>query len=214
MNLSRLFTAALFMLAAAPMGSTAAEKEDPDKPSTDPKGVPIELKIINLQEDRFEVDTDGHPYSKFQQMLRDAELAGSPLRATSVEMALEIKNTGPAAIKIWVGGDVTLLNLSVKGTGARFAEAKLPKPKGVIPPVVVEIKAGKTHRIPLESLTYGFRNETKYAYITEGGMYELSATFRTGVFPAPAKCKNILQNGFGEVQLKSPTLHLRAVRQT
>jgi hypothetical protein len=212
MRLSSLFAAALIAFAAPPTSMGAAPNEKAAAPSTEPKDVPLELTIINLGRSAYEVHTNGDPPFKYQENIRKAELAGKPLRATPVAMALEIRNTGPTALKIWVGGDATLLTLDLQGNGARSAVANRPRPTGAVPPVVVEIPAGKSYRMPLKSLASGFRNEAAYAYITEGGLYSLSATFRTSVLPAPPNAKMEQKNGFGEIILKSAPLKIRAVK--
>jgi hypothetical protein len=187
---------------------------DPDKASTLPAGLPLELRIINSSLEAYEVDSRGDPFYKFQEKIKKAVEGGIRLYPTKVEMELEFKNTGTSAVQIWVGGDSTLLTLNLQGNGARTAEVKPTPSNKVIPPVVVKIPAGKSHRIPLTELAYGFRNESIYAYITETGQYHLSATFRTAISPAPKKPLRLFDKGFGEIQLKSAPIAFRVLRQS
>jgi hypothetical protein len=188
------------------------KKDDLTGPGTDPKGIPIELKIINSALEAYEVNSLGDPYFKYQENIRKAEKSGELLPSTHVEMELEITNKGTEAIQIWVSGDATLLALELKGNGAMTASAKFPPVTSFIPPEVVKIAPGKSHRIPLTDLCFGFRNKATHAYVTEPGVYRLSASFRTGVYPPPQKATKILQKGFGEVLLRAAPIDFRAVR--
>ena len=217
----RLFALALCLFAisssesapSAEPNKTPAEepKKAPVLPCTEPEGVPLELKIINLSSEPYDVHYYGDPLRVFREKIVQREKEGRPIEGFEVELALEIRNTGAEAIQVWVSGDDTLLTLDLKGVGARTAEKKLPPPTETIAPKAVTIPAGKTHRIPLTRLEYGFRNESNFAYVTQPGLYQLKATFRTGVSPAPKNVKKTLQKGFGEVLLKSAPLTFRAV---
>jgi hypothetical protein len=188
--------------------------DPPDKPSTEPRGVPLELRIINSSIEAYEIDPRGDPVYKFQEKIKKAEQSGLPLYPTRVEMELEFKNTGSDTIQVWVGGDPTLLTLKLEGNGAMTCEHKPPLSKKYIPPETVTIRPGKTHRIPLTQLSYGFRNDSTYAYISETGLYQLSATFRTAISPAPKKALRQFDKGFGEIILKAPSISFRVVRQS
>ena len=192
------FLAAVFV-ALAPF-ALAARDEKPVA-STEPKDVPLELKLVADQAD-WELDSRGDPSFKFQEKIRAGEKSGEPVSATRVNLELEIKNTGKQPLRIWVSGDATLLSLDLTGPGAMTAAAKLTPPTGVDPPHSVTLAPGKSYKIPLSSLAYGFRLSATHAYITETGDYQLSATFKTGVSPAPPNSKG-LTLGFGEVTLKS-----------
>lgn len=184
----------------------------PAETSNEPKGVPIELKIVNLAEEAHELDTRGDLVFQFQESIRRGEKNGQRISPSRVEMAMEIKNTGSTPIQIWVSGDTTLLTLNLEGNGAMTAETKPSPTKEVIAPETITIAAGKSHQIPLNQLAYGFRNQSNYAYITETGIYKLSATFRTGVSPSPKGANPTKQDKFGEVILKSAPLTFRVVR--
>ncbi len=185
-------------------------KDEKPAASTEPKGLPLELKIVSEQ-DAWELDTRGDPPFKFQQKIREGEKSGELLSATRVELQLEIRNTGTRSIRIWVGGDGTLLSFDLKGTGPMTCESRARLAPGVIPPQVITIPVGKSHKIPVTSLSHGFRNQTKYTYITEIGDYQLSATFKTAVSPAPSGTREV-SSGFGEVILKSAPIEFYVKR--
>jgi len=189
------------------------KKEAPAEPSTEPEGVPLELRIVRENKenkDPIEYHT-GDPDHMFRQKVVEAELKGNPLRGTFVELFMEIKNTGPKPLTVYVSGDVTLLTLDLQGKGAMTAEKKHAPLKDTIPPTAVTILPGKTYIMPLNTLDHGVRNEEKHAYIAKGGNYTLTATFKTGVSPAP-KGTRFLPKGFGEVILKSPPFKFLAVK--
>jgi len=208
MTTKRLFVAFALLTCAC---VTAADDPDPSKPSTEPKDVPLQLSVRNKAQEAYDLDTRGDPIFKYQDKIQASEKTGRYLPASRVEMELEIKNTGTGNLEIWVSGDATEWTYDLKGNGARSLVVKTDPPKGTIAPKAVVLKPGKSHMMPLDSLAYGFRNETKRAYLTEMGLYELAVTFRTGVWPAPTNSKQ-LPRGFGEVQLKSAPLKFRVVR--
>jgi hypothetical protein len=212
----RFFIAAVLVVVATSPFAPAGPKERPrvtlGESSTEPKGIPLELTIGCDSVEPLEVHTGGDPAHIYQENIEKGAKTGHPLTGSVVELFMEIKNTGREAITIWVSGDVTLLTLDLQGNGARKAEAKLPRPKNTIPPKAVTIQPGKSYQMPLFSLSHGFRNEEKHAYVTEGGTYILTATFKTGISPAPKQTTRPLQNGFGEVILKSGQYKFLAVR--
>ncbi len=203
--------ATLLCAAAASVAQADAKKEDPLGSSTEPKGVPLELRIVNAAKEAYECHTNGDPSHIFREKIRKAESNGYLLPAARVEMELEFKNTGATSIQIWVDGDATLLALDLKGFGAMTASVKSSPARSAVKPVSVTISPGKTHRIPLTDLACGVRKQETFAYLPEPEQYQLVAKFRTGVFPAPPKTKP-LEKGFGEVELKSAPLLFRAVR--
>ncbi len=71
----------------------------------------------------------------------------------------------------------------------------------------MEIAAGKTHTIPVKTLQSGFRGKAHWAYWTAAGEYELVATLRTAMTPAPKGAKDA-NDGFGAVTLTSGPLKL------
>jgi len=219
----RLFAATLCSFALLPSVVPCAEPKDapknepkdaPTGPSTDPKGVPLELKIIDQSPAAYDIHYYGDPLRVFRQKIVQREKEGRLIRPFSVDMVLEIKNTGGAPLEIWVSGDATLLTLDLKGNEAMTAKEKGPPAKDVVPPTVVKLAPGKAYQFPLTELRYGPRNQETNAYVTNPGIHELTATFITAVSPAPKNAKKILKNGFGEVILKSVPLKFRAMMPT
>lgn len=210
---TRLLAALALALGAPALSAPPPEapKDDPANPSTEPKGVRVELKLVNAALEAYDLNTRGDRPFEFQEKIREAIKTGALPFPTQVEMELEIKNTGTSSLKVWVAGDATVLKLDLQGNGAITVDRKLPPPRGVVPPTAVTIAPGKSHRIPLTQLAHGARNEAFYTYITETGLYHLSATFRTAVSPAPQGTKEV-KPGYGEVILKSAPISFRVIR--
>lgn len=186
-----------------------AEEEAP-KASTEPRDLPIELKIV-ADAATWELNSRGDPPFKFQENIRKGEKSGQLVSATSVELELEIKNKSNHSIRIWVDGDDTLLTFDLKGPGAMTAQARPSALGRAISPRSVTIQPGRSYRIPLTSLSDGLRLTSRHLYITEIGDYRLSATFKTGVSPAPLATRE-LSGGFGEVILKSAPIKFHVKR--
>ena len=210
----RVFLISAVVIVATALFAVAAPKEDSRDEkavaTTEPKGLPLELRIVS-EGANWQLDTRGEQPFKFQQMIREGEKSGALVPATRVELQLEIRNTGISEIRIWVGGDDTLLSLDLQGTGPMMVSSKVKPTPGVVPPVVVTIPAGKSHKIPLTSLAHGFRNQAKHTYITEIGDYQLSATYKTAVSPAPSGSRRLAAD-FGEVILKSAPIEFYVKR--
>jgi hypothetical protein len=201
------------LVLSIPARGRAEESTVGDRPSTTPKNLPIELKVVNRAADEYELNTSGDRVPKYQERIRLGESNGWLLAASQVDMELVITNTGPRPLQIWVGGDGTELGLELRGNGAMRAEDRSNSLGGpAAPPEVVSIAPGKSHSVPLTSLNFGPRDRVKRAYITETGVYRLSATLRTAVSPAPKGSVPVKGTKFGEVQLHSAPITFRVVR--
>lgn len=209
-----LIAVAFLMTVGMPSTSAPMEenKDDVLKPSTEPKNLPLELKIINNALEAYDVDARGDPFYKFQENIRKRERSGTLLFATQVEMELEIKNTGIAPIQILISSESTQLVLDLTGNGAMTAHATSATSRDPVVPQPVTINPGKSYKMALTSLASTFRNQTTHCYVTEAGLYQLSVKLRTGIFPPPKNATHMLQNGFGEVLLKSAPIEFRAIR--
>ena len=128
-------------------------------------------------------------------------------RPPAVDLAVEIKNTSDKPVKVWAKGDPVVLTLTLKGKGAVNIDPPLAFTQEFRIPEAVEIAPGKTHTIPVKSLTSGFRGRRTTRYWTEPGEYELVATLKTGVSPAPKGAKEGM-DGFGLVTLTSAPFKL------
>lgn len=210
----RVLPLAVILLAATalPGADVPNEKlrDEKSAASTLPQGLPLELRIINEQSS-WELDSRGDRPAQFQEKIREGQKSGALVSATRVELQLEIRNTGTIDVRIWVSGDDTLLTLDLQGTGPMTADSKTRPDSRVIPPVAVTIPAGKSHTIALTSLAHGFRNQAKNTYITEIGDYQLTATFKTAVSPAPKGSRRLAAD-FGEVILKSAPIEFYVKR--
>jgi hypothetical protein len=176
-----------------------------DKPKADPEGTPLELTITGKTA-KYTLDTGGMTAAEYKKMIEGAAKGkgfGKPPATPAVDLVVEIKNTSDKPVNVWVKGDTVTLTLELKGKGAVNAPYRGPVTLEFRIPEAVEIAAGKTHTIPVKSLTSGFRGFGHYAYWTEPGDYELIATLQTGMNPPPKGAKEGM-DGFGMVKVVSP----------
>jgi len=182
---------------------SASDDKKPEKPKADPEGTPLELTITGKA--KYTLDTGGLSIADFKKKI-DATTGkgakGRPPAPPTVDLAIEIKNTSDKAVKVWEKGDPVVLTLNLKGPGAVNADVNGPMTLEFRLPQAVEIAAGKTHTIPVKSLMSGVRGTTRFSFWTEPGDYELVATLKTGMLPAPKGAKEGM-DGFGVVTLTS-----------
>jgi hypothetical protein len=178
-----------------------------DRPKADPETTPLELRITG-KKTTYTLDTGGQSPEEYRKRIDAAVKAGGrPPAAPAVDLAVEIKNTSDKPVSVWVKGDPVVLTLELKGEGAVNADPLLPFTLEFRMPEAVEIAPGKAHTIPVKSLTSGFRGASRFSYWTAPGNYELVATLRTGVKPAPKGAKEAM-DGFGAVTLTSPAFRV------
>lgn len=192
-----ILTFALCFTAAA----VRADDKRPDKPLAEPEGTPLELTITG-KETTYTLDTGGLSAEDYRKKLADEARTGKPLAVPAIDLAVELKNTSDKAVQVWTTGDPVVLTLDLKGKGAVNLDPALAFTREFRIPKPVEIPAGKSFSIPLKTLTSGFRGRAHVSYWTEPGEYELVATFKTGVSPAPKGAKEGM-DGFGLVTLTS-----------
>ena len=199
-----ILPAVLFTLFCA-VPTPAEEKKD--KPKADPPGTPLEISVTG-KTTRYTLDLGGQTAGEFKKAVQAAEKAGRrPPAAPAVDLAVEIKNVSDKPVRVWITGDPVVLTLTLKGQGAVNAAPPLAFTEEFRSPRAVEIAAGKTHTIPVKVLVSGYRGAAHWAYWTEPGEYELTATMKTGVSPAPKGAKDA-NDGFGIVTLTSAPLKL------
>ena len=184
-------TALVFALIVA----ARAEEKKP-MGSVTPAGAPLELTLTGVAE--YTLDLGGKTGEEYARSIADAKDKGGRMPAPpKVDLKLVVKNTGDKAITIYKTGDSVVLDLELKGKGAVnvapnsafTTEFRLPQP--------VELAAGKSVEFTVTALSSGFRGASKFAYWTAPGEYELVASWKTGVSPAPKGSEE--SEGFGTV---------------
>ncbi len=183
-----------------------ADDNKADKPRADPEGTPLKLTITG-KSTTYALDTGGLSAEDYRKKLEDEAKTGKPLAVPAIDLAVEIKNTSDKGVQVWTTGDPVVLTLDLKGKGAVNLDPALAFTREFRIPKSVEIPAGKSVSIPLKSLTSGFRGRSHVSYWTEPGEYELVATLKTGVSPAPKGAKEDM-DGFGLVTLTSAPFKL------
>ncbi len=195
---------ALFALFSFTLVSAQDKK---DKPKADPKGTPLELSITG-KKTKYTLDLGGLTAEEFKKKVDEAVKAGrKPMAAPTVDLNVEIKNTSDKPVQVWITGDPVVLTLNLKGKGAINVDPPLAFTEEFRSPKAVEIAAGKTHVIPVKTLVSGYRSSAHWSFWTEPGEYELIATMKTAMKPAPKGAKEAL-DGFGTVTLTSAPLKL------
>lgn len=180
-----------------------------DKPKADPESTPLELTISG-KTTKFTLETGGMSVADYKKMVEAATKAKGFAKlppAPVVELTVEVKNTSDKPVKVWATGDPVILTLELKGKGAVNANYHGPMTLEFRLPEAVEIAPGKSHSFAVKSLTSGMRGRSKFAYWTEPGDYELVASLRTGMSPAPKGAKEAM-DGFGAVTVTSPAFKL------
>lgn len=190
-------------------GFAAAEDKKDAKPKADPAGTPLELAVAG-KTTKYALDTGGLSAADYKKKIEGLEKAkgfARPPAPPAVDLTVEIKNTSDKAVQVWAKGDPVVLTLELKGKGAVNTAPPLAFTQEFRIPSAVEIAAGKTHVIPVKTLTSGFRGASVFSYWAEAGEYELVATLKTAMNPAPKGAKAD-EDGFGVVTLTSAPLKL------
>lgn len=165
-----------------------------------PTGAPLELTITG--EAKYTLDLGGKTALEYEKIIADAKEKGGQMPAPpKVDLKLTVKNTGDKAIKIHKNGDPVVLDLELKGKGAVGVTPNLAFTADFRMPEEVELAAGKSIEFTLTALSSGFRGASKFTYWTAAGDYELVASWKTGVSPAPKGSK--VSEGFGAVTVTS-----------
>lgn len=188
-------------------GLSAAEDKQPARPKADPEGTPLELTITGKTV-KYTLDTGGLSTADYKAMIEAAvKKGGRPPAPPTVDLTVEIKNTSDKPVTVWTKGDPVVLELELKGKGAINANPPLAFTQEFRIPSGTEIAPGKSISIPVKALVSGHRGASKFSYWTEPGDYELVATLRTGVNPAPKGAKEGM-DGYGMVKVASPAFKI------
>lgn len=194
----------LSILAIAATFATATIGRTDDKPTTDPKNTPLELKITGKTKYTLTPNLSGPEAAK--RIQNAVKAGGRPPAAPAVELTVVIKNTSDKPVSVWVKGDSVTLDLELKGKGAVNVAPRLAFTTDFRLPMAVEIGPGKAHELPVKALVSGFRGASKFSYWTAPGEYELVAKLKTGMQPAPKGAKDF--DGFGVVTLTGAPLKI------
>jgi hypothetical protein len=203
-----LATLAITSAIALVAQGTAPLPEPDEKPKTEPRGVPLEARLL-AKKDTYTLDLGGKTAEEFRTKLKE-----TPLACPAVDLELEFRNSGDKDLTFLVGGtnpDVPVL-LKLEGPGA--VNMVLPAVLSAMvgrPPQKVTLAPGKTHTLPIKSLmTARACREGSASYWTAPGDYTLVATFKTSVSPVPEGARDA-GNGFGPVLVSSAPLKLKVL---
>jgi hypothetical protein len=185
-------------------------KEKKTMGTTDPKGVPLELRL-QAKTAKYTLDLGGLKGDEFRKMLKEAKKTGKVPPPPAVDLTLELRNTGKKDLVIHVEGDANTVTLHLKGPGAVSAEPLLAFTADFRVPKTITLPAGKRFAFPaIKSLSHGFRGQSLKSYWTEAGDYTLSASYTTAVSPAPKGAKKA-EEGFGQVTVTSAPVKIKVV---
>jgi len=176
-----------------------------DEPKKDPSksDLPLQLRVV-AKVDKYKL-SDGKDLKK---QLEDAKKTGRYPEPPAVDLVLEITNNTDKDVEFWTGGDPVQVLLELKGPGAVTAKPQIISTLEFRVPKPMTLAAGKTHKVPVTRLRYGHRGISELAYWTEPGEYTLSATFNTGIKPAPKGTK-AEDDGFARVKLVSDPIKIK-----
>jgi hypothetical protein len=201
----------LTVLALFATAGPADEAKPKDRGTTDPKGVPLELKVV-VQKDSYVLDLGGKTPGEFAQPLKTGPYPPAP----EVDLVLELRNAGARELKVWVGGGSNMPVLELKGPGAVGLAYQHFVRRRDIPPEVVTLAPGKSRQVPVRRLSsvglYSGSNRHRLAYWTEPGEYTLTASYHTAVSPAPQGAK-AAGNGFGYVTVTGAPIKLKVIEK-
>ncbi len=183
--------------------AVAAGADDPKAAAggkTDPPGVPIEA-VLTSKQASYTLDLGGKTADEVR---KDIE-AGRYPPAPTVDLSLELRNTGDKDLRIRMNGTTNVIDLDLRGPAALSVPLKGRITNHVIvAPMTVTLAPGKSQTVPITSLSYGFKGSHN-AYWLAPGKYTLTAAYKTTVSPAPAAAE-AADEGFGAVTIASAPL--------
>jgi hypothetical protein len=210
-------------LAARNPGDTRAavpvpppQKEEPaEKGKTEPASAPLEARLVAKKTTYVLDPAMKQAVLDYKKKIEDKDKPGAPglflggslPACPTVDLALELRNRGDKEIKLWIGGDQTRLQLSLKGSGAVGFSYTGPVATIARLPQTIALAPGRVHTIPITSLSHGFRGLDRVYWI-EPGEYTLTAGYVTAVSPPPAGSKEADEK-FGRVTATSAPVKLR-----
>jgi hypothetical protein len=171
-----------------------------DRGKSDPPGAAVEA-VLTSKKASYPLDLGGKTAEEVRKMIDSGDYPPPP----TVDLALELKNTGDKDVQIRMGGTTTIIDLDLQGPGAVTVPIKgRITNKLAIAPMTVTLERGKSQTIPITSLSFGFKGSHN-AYWLAPGKYTLTAGYKTTVSPAPAAATSA-DEGFGAVTIISAPL--------
>jgi hypothetical protein len=171
--MTRLLLALAFALALALNGS--AEDKKPDGP--------VVLKLV-AKTDKYKFDGGGKTADEYKKELEATAKAlekgerVTPPKALSVDLVLQLTNTSKEEVTVYIGGTVNVYTFELSGgTGAVTMRNPVAMPAIVRLPQAVTLAPGKSHEIPVTSLSDGRRGVSRLVFWTGPGEYKLSAKY-------------------------------------
>ena len=180
-----------------------AGDETKDKPASKS---PVTAKIV-AKKTTFDLDLAGMTPAKYKEALTNLEVNKLP-PLPKVDMALELTNTSDKDVQVWITGTPVTMMLELKGPGAVKVTPRQAFPRIFILPKPVTLGPGKSHVLPIASLSFGRRGVEHRAYWTEPGEYTLQASLVTGLNPPP-KGVQADKNGFGKTTITSEPIKIK-----
>lgn len=173
------------------------------KGKTDPSGVPIEA-VLTSKQASYTLDLGGKTADEVRKDIEALERPPYP-PAPTVDLSLELRNTGDKDVLIRMNGTTNVIDLDLKGPDALsvLLKGRITN-KLIVAPKTVTLGPGKSQTIPITSLSYGFKGSHNAYWLTPG-KYTLTASYKTTVSPAPAAAQ-AADEGFGAVTITSAPL--------
>lgn len=167
---------------------TGGERDGKDK---EPEVKGLKLTLRN-KKDSYKLDLGGKTAKEWEELLEVGKKLGSPLpKPPAVDLELEIQNVGKESIDFWSAGDPVQVVLEMKGPNAKTTNAPLAFTADFRLPKFMTLEPGKTHVIPIKSLSSGFRGTGTWHYWLAPGEYTITPKFKTGIRPVPPGAKEL-----------------------
>jgi hypothetical protein len=168
-----------FSLTAVALFGFAATASAEDKK---PEG-PVVLAVV-AKSDSYKFESGGKTADEYKKELEATAKAlengqrATPPKALTVDLVLRLTNTSKDEVTIHVGGTANVYTFELSG-GAGVVTMRNPvaMPAIVRLPQAVTLAPGKSHEIPVTSLSDGRRGLARLVFWTGPGEYKLSAKY-------------------------------------
>jgi hypothetical protein len=191
---------ALGFLAGFALAVRADDPKATGKGKTDPPGVPLAAALASKPAS-YTLDLGGKTADEIRKQISASDYPAPP----TVDLNLELRNTGDKDVLVRMGGTTTTIDLDLQGPAAVSVALKGRITNHLaVAPKTITLAPGRSQTIPINSLTFGFK-DSHAAYWLAPGKYTLTASYKTTVSPAPAKSVTA-DEGFGVVTIVSAPL--------